>query len=158
MSSLSKRVPVPVLHNISTKALRLNTTEKQWLHIMSYYWPPRRDIQSPVWNWIGKGRNLTNGGLSLLLGGYVLGLSFSNTGNGMMIQPPVRCSNETQTPQKQNTDDVKNNNKNGTKKREDVDNDDNDETSCPMCRFFLESACRDVFQKWHYCIQVRGVM
>ncbi|GFH57277.1 predicted protein [Chaetoceros tenuissimus] len=32
--------------------------------------------------------------------------------------------------------------------------DDEEEKSCPFCRFFLESPCRDSFKLWHRCIKV----
>jgi len=30
-----------------------------------------------------------------------------------------------------------------------------EEESCPFCRFFLESPCRDMFKLWQACIKVR---
>ena len=32
--------------------------------------------------------------------------------------------------------------------------DEEEEKSCPFCRFFLESPCRDSFKLWHRCIKV----
>ena len=61
----------------------------------------------------------------------------------LLQNPPlVKCSGDTPTE----NNDVSNEDSKETKQ----ENDD----ECPICRFFLQSPCRDAFEKFNQCIQV----
>ena len=124
----------------SNKAFKLNLKNQNHFHLRKQYKWPSRDRKSVVCKKIGRDRNRSNG-FSFLLGGIVL--SFSN------VIIPIKCSDETE---KQNVEDAVKEEASAGKSNENdlVD----DETSCPICRFYLQSPCREVFQKWYGCCKV----
>jgi hypothetical protein len=46
---------------------------------------------------------------------------------------------------------------NNAQENEEVEYNEEDERSCPFCRYFLDSPCKDTFIKWQQCVKVSTV-